>query len=127
MPGPAPAVAATRLAVRRCLSGLEGTVVVAVSGGADSLALLAATAFEAQQQSVRVLAATVDHGLQPGSADQAAAVCKQAAQLGVDARAVEVVVSSEGGPEAAARTARYAALHEVAAEEGAVAVLLGQT
>jgi tRNA(Ile)-lysidine synthase len=127
MPGPAPAVAATRLAVRGCLAGLEGTVLVAVSGGADSLALLAATAFEAPKQSVRALAVTVDHGLQPGSADQAAAVLKQAAQLGVEALAVEVEVAAAGGPEAAARTARYAALQEVAAREGAVAVLLGHT
>src|SRR3954447_499278 len=120
MPGPAPAVAATRLAVRHSLPALEGTVVVAVSGGADSLALLAAAAFEAPKQSVRVLAVTIDHGLQPGSADQAATVCKQAAQLGVDALAVEVAVSAVGGPEAAARTARYAALHAVAEREGAV-------
>jgi tRNA(Ile)-lysidine synthase len=127
MPGPAPAVAATRLAVRRCLEGLAGTVLVAVSGGADSLALLAASAFEAPKQSVRVLAVTVDHGLQPGSADQAAAVLKQAAQLGVEAAAVEVEVSADGGPEAAARTARYAALQDVAAREAAAAVLLGHT
>src|SRR5438132_12924747 len=127
MPGPAPAVAATRLAVRRSLAGLQGTVVVAVSGGADSLALLAASAFEAPKQSVRVLAVTVDHGLQPGSADQAAAVLKQAAQLGVEAMVVEVEVGAEGGPEAAARTARYAALHDVAERQGAVAVLLGHT
>ena len=127
MPGPAPAVAATRLAVRRCLAGLEGAVVVAVSGGADSLALLAAAAFEADKHPVRVLAVTVDHALQPGSADQAATVLKQAAQLGVDAVSVEVTVTAEGGREAAARTARYAALHEVARAQAASAVLLGHT
>jgi tRNA(Ile)-lysidine synthase len=130
MPGPAPAVAATRLAVRGCVAELTGTVVVAVSGGADSLALLAAVAFEGPKASVRVLAVTVDHGLQPGSADQAAAVLKQAAGLGVDAVSVQVAIGAAGvagGPEAAARTARYAALREVAATENATAVLLGHT
>ena len=127
MTGPAPAVAATRLAVRRCLSALAGPVVVAVSGGADSLALLAAVAFEARKQEVRVLAVTVDHGLQAGSAAQAAAVLTQAAGLGVDAECAAVSVAREGGPEAAARSARYTALREVAAREGAGAVLLGHT
>ncbi|BEP14316.1 tRNA lysidine(34) synthetase TilS [Acidothermaceae bacterium B102] len=127
MTGPAPAVAATRLAVRRCLPGLTGPVIVAVSGGADSLALLAAAAFEAPKQGVRVLAVTVDHGLQDGSAAQAAAVLAQAAALDVDAECVAVSVARDGGPEAAARTARYAALHEVAARVRADAVLLGHT
>jgi tRNA(Ile)-lysidine synthase len=120
-------VAATRLAVRRCLDAVDGTVVVAVSGGADSLALLAAAAFEAPKLGVRVVAVTVDHGLQPGSADQAATVLKQAAGLGVEAECVEVSVTGSGGPEAAARTARYGALHDAAARTGAGAILLGHT
>ena len=70
-----PAVAETRLAVRRALSGIpdDAVVVVALSGGADSLALAAATAFEAPKLRLRVASVTVDHGLQDGSADVAAA------------------------------------------------------
>ena len=49
------------------------TVVVACSGGADSLALLSAAVFEGHKRAQRVVGVTVDHGLQPGSADQAAA------------------------------------------------------
>jgi tRNA(Ile)-lysidine synthase len=127
MTGPAPAVAATRLAVRRCLRELSGTVVVAVSGGADSLALLAAVAFEAGKTGVRPVVVTVDHGLQAGSAAQAAAVLAQSAALGVVAEVVTVAVSGPGGPEAAARNARYAALGSAAERLGATAILLGHT
>jgi tRNA(Ile)-lysidine synthase len=127
MTGPAPAVAATRLAVRRCLRELSGTVVVAVSGGADSLALLAAVAFEAGKTGVRPVVVTVDHGLQAGSAAQAAAVLAQSAALGVVAEVVTVAVSGPGGPEAAARNARYAALESAAERLGATAILLGHT
>lgn len=93
---------------------------VALSGGADSLALTAAAA------AVRpTTALVVDHGLQPGSDAVAAAAREQALDLGcVDATVCTVTVGTAGGPEAAARTARYAALD--AARAGA-AVLLGHT
>ncbi|WP_456284549.1 tRNA lysidine(34) synthetase TilS [Microbacterium sp. JZ101] len=126
-----PAIAAVRLAVRTALAPLEGsaaTVLVALSGGADSLALAAAAAFEAPRLGLRVASVTVDHGLQDESAEVAARAAEQARMAGVtDARIVRVEVGAEGGPEAAARTARYAALREAAAETGAVAVLLGHT
>ncbi|MGI8523630.1 MAG: tRNA lysidine(34) synthetase TilS [Nocardioides sp.] len=126
-----PAVAAARRAVRRVLAGLEpGTVVmVACSGGADSLALLAATVAEARAESLQVIGATVDHGLQDGSADRAAHVVAQMATLGAD-ETVSARVQVEGGglgPEAAARTARYAVLDEIAERVGAALVLLGHT
>jgi len=126
-----PAVAAVRLGVRRTLADLDpgSTVVVACSGGADSLALLAATLFEGRKQSWRVVGATVDHGLQPGSAEQAARVVEQMAAMGV-AETVGVRVQVDGaglGPEAAARRARYAVLTEVAERFDAAAVLLGHT
>lgn len=132
--GPDPAVAAVRLAVRRTLldePGLVagGTVLVACSGGADSLALLAATVFASRGHPWRVVGVTVDHGLQPGSAEQAASVVAQMARLGV-AETVAVRVSVEGdgrGVEAAARDARYAVLDEVADRLDAVLVLLGHT
>ena len=126
--GPDPAVAATRLAVRQCLRELaDRTVLVAVSGGADSLALLAAVAFEAPKVGVWPVVVTVDHQLQPGSSVQAAAVLAQAALLGVEAETVLVDVGLQGGPEAAARTARYAALSAAAERHDAAAILLGHT
>ncbi|HSD02618.1 MAG TPA: ATP-binding protein, partial [Gaiellales bacterium] len=66
-----PAVAEVRLAVRRALAALPtgSTVVIGLSGGADSLALTAATAFEAPKRGLRAVAITIDHGLQSGSAD----------------------------------------------------------
>ena len=105
-----------------------GGVLVALSGGADSLALAAATAFEAGRMSIRAGAVIVDHALQPGSADVAARAARQARDLGLDPVIVKTVtVGTAGGPEAAARDARYAALAEAAREIGATAVLLGHT
>src|SRR5260221_12417690 len=73
--GPHPAVAQVRLGVRRCLASasLEAgdLVLAACSGGADSLALAAAVAFEAPRLGLAAGGVTVDHGLQPGSAEQA--------------------------------------------------------
>jgi tRNA(Ile)-lysidine synthase len=128
-PGLDPAVAEVRRDVRAALGALaEGsTVVVALSGGADSLALAAATAFEAPKLGLRAVSVTVDHGLQEGSADAAAAAAAQAQCLGLEARVVRAVVGSEGGPEGAARLARYVALREAASAVGAVAVLTGHT
>jgi tRNA(Ile)-lysidine synthase len=128
--GLSPVVAEVRNAVRACLAGLApGDVVLAAcSGGADSLALAAALAFVAPRAGLQAGAVTVDHGLQEGSADRAAKVAATLRGLGLDpVRAVAVTVDGGGGPEAAARTARYAALEKAAADLGAVAVLLGHT
>jgi len=93
---------------------------VGLSGSADSLALTAVAA--ALKPTVALI---VDHGLQTGSADVAATAAAQARQLGcVDAQVLSVDVGTDGGPEAAARTARYAALD--AARDGAP-VLLAHT
>jgi len=142
MAGPDPAVAQVRLAVRHCLSdhigeagGLEAgdLVLAACSGGADSLALAAALAFEAPRLGLRAGGVTVDHDLQPGSAAQAQAAVTAMAELGLDpVRCVSAAVAEPGtpgypGPEAAARAARYLALDRSADEAGAVAVLLGHT
>ncbi|HTX94491.1 MAG TPA: tRNA lysidine(34) synthetase TilS [Mycobacterium sp.] len=92
---------------------------VALSGGPDSLAL---TAVAAQLRPTAAL--IVDHGLQPDSAAVAETARTQAVSLGcVDAQVIRVHVGNEGGPEAAARAARYAALG--AYRDGPV--LLGHT
>ena len=119
-----------RHAVRTALSDLTDgeLVLVGCSGGADSLALAAACAFEAPRAGLRAGAVTVDHGLQPGSADRAAALAGRLTKLGLAPVEVAVVtVGSAGGPEAAARAARYAALNAAADRLDAVAVLLGHT
>jgi tRNA(Ile)-lysidine synthase len=131
MPSLDPAVAAVRRAVRVPLETRDAdgdpAVIVALSGGADSLALAAATAFEAPKLGFRAIAVTVDHGLQPGSSDVAARAADGARALGLAAEVVTVEVGTEGGPEAAAREARYAALADAAHRHGASAVLLGHT
>ncbi|WP_308492658.1 tRNA lysidine(34) synthetase TilS [Microbacterium terrisoli] len=127
-PGLDPAVAQTRLAVRAALADVRpGAVVVALSGGADSLALAAATAFEAPKRGMTLISVTVDHGLQPGSDDVAEAAALQAEDLGFDARVERVQVGLGAGPEAAARSARYEALSRLAAEADAAAILVGHT
>ncbi|MGW4726893.1 tRNA lysidine(34) synthetase TilS [Streptomyces sp. NPDC004291] len=149
--GPHPAVAAIRLAVRRVLhdlldehraahptaapptapdahTPLAPLVLVACSGGADSMALASALAFEARKLPVRAGGITVDHGLQDGSDTRAAEVAERMTALGLTpSEAVAVTVGREGGPEAAARDARYAALDAAAERHGAAAVLLGHT
>src|SRR5690349_19131178 len=131
--GPGVAVAEVRGAVRACLADLTAgdLVLVACSGGADSLALAAAAAFVAPRLGLRAGGVTVDHGLQPGSAERAGEIAAQMTRLGLDpVQSVAVTVpppALAAGPEAAARTARYAALDEAATAHGAVAVLLGHT
>lgn len=133
--GPHPTVAAIRLAVRRVLHDVVSSstdpnplVLAACSGGADSMALAAALAFEAPRLGVRAGGVTVDHGLQDGSAARAQEVAGRLRSLGLDpVDAVGVTVGRQGGPEAAARDARYAALDDAADRRGAAAVLLGHT
>jgi len=129
VPSLSPSIAEIRLAVRTALADLpEGsTVVVALSGGADSLALAAATAFEAAKLGLAAASLTVDHALQEGSDEVAARAARAAAALGLDALVVRVDVDGDGGPEAAARDARYRVLRDAAAGAGASAVLLGHT
>jgi tRNA(Ile)-lysidine synthase len=130
MVGPQPSVAEIRVAVRRALADLPAgaLVLVACSGGPDSMALAAAVCFEAPRAGIRAGLVTVDHQLQEGSAEQARRVAAWASAAGLDpVEAVKVTVGRDGGPEAAARTARYAALDEAASRLGAAAVLLGHT
>jgi tRNA(Ile)-lysidine synthase len=124
------AVAAVRGAVRAQLAELSAgaTVLVACSGGADSLALAAAVRFIAPRRGLHCGLTTVDHGLQAGSADRAADLAAWAKAEGFDpVTVVTVEVRGSGGPEAAAREARYAALTAEARTHRAAAVLLGHT
>ncbi|MEU6643273.1 tRNA lysidine(34) synthetase TilS [Saccharomonospora sp. NPDC046836] len=126
------ALTVTRRAVRDFLTERagqlgDGEVFVGVSGGADSLALTEATAHVGQRLGLRVTALVVDHGLQPGSAEVAVQAAATARKLGAaDARVLQVTVAGPGGPEAAARKARYAALRGALPAAGGL-VLLGHT
>ncbi|MGM0363218.1 tRNA lysidine(34) synthetase TilS, partial [Streptomyces griseoaurantiacus] len=100
----------------------------ACSGGADSMALASALAFEAPRLGIRAGGVTVDHGLQAGSDQRAEEVAERLRALGLDpVESIAVSVGRDGGPEAAARDARYAALDAAADRHGATAVLLGHT
>ena len=135
-----PSVATVRVAVRRTLAALvaeqpgrplppDAAVLVACSGGPDSLALLSATIFEGHKLGLRVIGVTVDHGLQEESAAHAEHVVAQMAELGADETATARVEVQGGGrgPEAAAREARYAVLDQLVQHFGAIGVLLGHT
>ncbi|MCT1427700.1 MULTISPECIES: tRNA lysidine(34) synthetase TilS [Corynebacterium] len=118
-----PRVSPHFLACRRGVraAALEYAVAVGLSGGADSLALMAALVAEGHE----VLALCVDHGLQDGSRAQAERAAEQARKLGARARVLDVEAGATGqkSMEAAARVARYRALAAAcAAEELEVAV-----
>jgi tRNA(Ile)-lysidine synthase len=129
--GPDPAVAAVRCAVRGTIADVSAgsLVVVASSGGTDSLALADATAFVARRAGVRVAGVVVDHGLHRGSAHIAVEAQSTLRLLGLDPVIVERVTVERAGAglEAAARSARYAALAAAADSLRAVCVLLGHT
>ncbi|KQW08212.1 tRNA(Ile)-lysidine synthetase [Leifsonia sp. Root4] len=128
-----PAIADVRRAVRGVLETLDEAasplVLVGLSGGADSLAMAAATAFEAPRAGARAGAVIVDHGLQAGSDAVAERAAEQARGLGLDPVLVMRVDvdGGAGGPEAAARAARYDAFERALGETGAVGILLAHT
>ncbi len=88
---------------------------VAFSGGIDSTVLLHALGNCREQLEQQVVAVHIDHGLAPDSARWDAHCQAFAEQLGVEyvSRKVAVVDDAGGGPEAAARQARYAALRQI--------------
>lgn len=125
-----PAMADVRRAVRESLSDLaaDSLVLVALSGGPDSLALAAATAFEAPRATLRAGAIVIDHGLQEGSEKSALQAADAAKDLGLDPVVItKVSVIADSGIEADARRARYQAFESAVAELGASAILLGHT
>ena len=123
------AVPAVRNAVRTWLEKFEAgdKVLVAVSGGADSLALAHALSVEAKLLAVVVVGVTVDHQLQKESARQAENVVNQLLDMGLKCLVKKVEVEMKNGLEASARSARYKAINEVAQSENAKAVFLGHT
>ncbi len=122
-----------RRAVERSLVDLEADdlVLVACSGGADSLALAVAAADCVAAGLTRAGAVVIDHKLQSGSAQTARTAGEQCVELGlspVEAIAVDVARGpGSGGPEAAARAARREALVSAARRLGAQALLLAHT
>jgi tRNA(Ile)-lysidine synthase len=121
----------------RALAGAGGPasgdgIAVAVSGGADSLTLLHALRVLAGPRRWRLAVLTVDHGLRPGSAADAAFVADHAKALGLPARVLTLAPADlephrAAGPEGAARAARYAALWPAADELGCPWLATGHT
>jgi tRNA(Ile)-lysidine synthase len=119
-----------RTAVRPHLEKISAgdNVLVAVSGGADSLALAAAVLAESKESLINAIAVTINHQLQAGSGQQAAKVSQQLKELGyVDVVLEKVSVDQSSGIESGARTARYAALHTIAELRKAKQIYLGHT
>ena len=107
-----------RSAIRPYLEKCEAgdCVIVAVSGGADSLALSYALFKEVAPLALRLVAVTIDHQLQKISSLQAEKVSAQLRGIGYEEVIIrKVTVTSEAGMEAGARSARYGALDEIAA------------
>lgn len=143
MAGPPPVVARARTAVRAALAarledladrtdpqGMSPRLVVGVSGGADSLALLATTAWVGARMGLETEAVIVDHGLQDGSAEvaeRAAAACELLGAQRAHVRRARIDAARPGGVENAARDTRRALLAEVREDRGALAILLGHT
>jgi tRNA(Ile)-lysidine synthase len=116
---------AIRSAVRPFLEKMEAgdRIVVAVSGGADSLALAYALSMEVKKLAIQLSGVTIDHQLQSKSGEQANQVVEQMKQINLECSVVKVNVEITEGLEASARKARYVALDELQAD----AVFLGHT
>jgi tRNA(Ile)-lysidine synthase len=123
------AVPAVRNAVRAWLEKFEAgdKILVAVSGGADSLALAYALSVESEKLAISVVGVTVDHQLQSASSSQAEKVVGLLAKFGLTCAIKKVTVDIREGLEASARKVRYEAINEMAIQENVVAVFLGHT
>lgn len=103
------------------------SVLLAVSGGADSTALLVGTARVRDALKMRVEVATVHHGLREEAAEEVACVSGLAARLGLSCHVRRLALSPGAGVEARAREARYATLEVLRLERGLDAVATGHT
>lgn len=113
-------------AVRRAIVPAPERLGVAVSGGGDSTALLAAVVQALPE--TQVFAATVDHGLRPGSRGEAIRAGQRAQALGV---AHDILTwegwDGRGNVQAMARAARYRLLVDWAHTSGLSSIALGHT
>ena len=121
-----------RRAVREWAQSLGDTTgnlyLVALSGGGDSAALAWAASQELPKLGIRVGAVVVDHQLQSESREVASRAADQASGWGLSPVMVKAVdVGTQGGPEEAARSARYRAFTEALGETGASGILLAHT
>lgn len=119
-----------RSAVRAGLSNCSpgDVVIVACSGGADSLALAYALSKEAEKLALQVVGVTIDHQLQSNSRVQAETVVKQFESMGIaTSEIIPVTVDVTDGMEASARRVRYRALDEACERHGATRIFLGHT
>jgi len=124
------AIVAIRSAVRPYLESCEAgdVVLVAVSGGADSLALAGAVLKEATALAIKAIGVSINHQLQTGSKEQAEKVKSQLITLGyAEVIIKDVTVSMSEGLEAGARAARYLALDGILEEVNAKQIYLGHT
>jgi tRNA(Ile)-lysidine synthase len=102
-------------------------VVVACSGGPDSVALVDVLGRLSSELGLTLVVASVDHGLRPEAAAEVERVGALAARLRLPFRALRVTVGGGRSLQAAARDARYGALHELAAREKASRIAVGHT
>lgn len=122
-----PATLTAVRSVEQTISGADRSLLVACSGGPDSLALAVAASEVGRRRHLPIGGLVVDHGLQPDSARIAADVVELLTEIGLPAEVARVdVPATDDGPEARARAARYAVLEQVAADRDAT-VLLGHT
>lgn len=99
-----------------------GPVLVAVSGGADSVVLLDLLCLTLAQHQLDLVVAHVDHGIHPGSHEVADRVARLAAEVGLPFERA-VLALGPSATETAARRARYRALREIARRRGAGVIL----
>jgi tRNA(Ile)-lysidine synthase len=112
---------------RRTVIAAGESVLIACSGGPDSVALLDALARLAPPRGIRLIVCHVDHGLRSGSAAEAEVVAAFAEERGLPFRASRVIVSPGGSLQDRARTARHQALADAAHDAGATVIALGHT
>lgn len=107
--------------------GVSGPVLLAVSGGGDSTALLEGTARLKDGFTARPRVCCVDHGLRPESSEEAERVRQHSQALGLECAVVKLALVDGPDLEARARTARYAALEEVRRQTGCDRVATAHT
>ncbi|MEM7462182.1 MAG: tRNA lysidine(34) synthetase TilS [Pseudomonadota bacterium] len=123
-------ISSNRLSPDELFKGLnpKGIVLVAVSGGGDSVALLLLAHAWANKKDITLHAVTVDHGLRPEAAAEAAFVASICDGLNVDHTTLGWEgIKPHSGLADAARKARYALMEEFALEIGSDLILSGHT